>query len=309
MKKFVVGVDFGGTNIKLGLLSISAKLVARTSFSTKTYSRDKNFLIDALVQHILQLLRENKVSGQDVLGIGIGLPGLIDPQKGVVNFLPNVPGWKNIPLKKILERRLHLPVYLDNDAKVITLGEWKLGAGKGFNNLICLTLGTGVGSGLVIDGKLYRGEGNTAGELGHVPLNEIGPACNCGGVACLERSIGNHYLSQKAKTIFKKDLAPRDVGDLARRNDPRALKFWQETATHLANGLVSVVNLLNPRCIIIGGGVSNNLNFMKESLRQVIDRRALKIPAKMVRIVRAKLGDDAGLWGAFVLVRDAVHYA
>ena len=176
MRLCTIGVDVGGTNIKLGLVAPSGKIIAKTNLITKSYVHHPRHLIDALVAAIRALLLENGKTLKDIAGIGIGLPGLIDVPKGNVIFMPNIPGWKNIPLRRIIQTQLKLPVFIDNDVNLVALGEWKLGAGKGYKNLVCITLGTGVGGGLILDGALYRGEGFVAGEIGHIPLNEQGPA-------------------------------------------------------------------------------------------------------------------------------------
>jgi len=188
---------------------------------------------------------------------------------------------------------------------MITLGEWKFGAGRGYKNLLCMTLGTGVGGGLILNNALYRGEGFVAGEIGHIPLNENGPLCNCGGRACFERAVGNQILLARIKKIFGRDFSIESVHALAHNGDRRALKFWEETATHIGNGLVGVVNVLNPPLIIIGGGVANNERFLFQTISRVIKARAMKVQAAMVKIVRAKLGNDAGIIGAQVLVKEA----
>ncbi|MBI5415634.1 MAG: ROK family protein, partial [Candidatus Omnitrophica bacterium] len=166
--------------------------------------------------------------------------------------------------------------------------------------------GTGVGGGLILNNALYRGEGFVAGEIGHIPLNEVGPSCNCGGYACFERYVGNRTLLAKAARLFRKDIRLQDIFPLARRGEPRALRFWKETAVHIGNALVGVINLLNPRLVIIGGGVANNFRFMGPTIRKIIRQRAMKVQKKMVRVVRAKLGDDAGILGAHILVKEAI---
>ena len=307
MRLCTIGVDVGGTNIKLGLVASSGKIIAKTNLVTKTYAHHPRHLIDALVAAIRALIRENGKTIKDIAGIGIGLPGLIDVSKGNVIFMPNVPGWKNIPLRRIIQTQLKLPVFIDNDVNLVALGEWKLGAGKGYKNLVCITLGTGVGGGLVLNGELYRGEGFVAGEIGHIPLNEQGPACNCGGTGCFERYVGNHILTSRAAKMFnKKNIRIEDVFDLADRGDARAVRFWRETATHIGNALVGVINLLNPRLIVIGGGVANNYKFLEKTIQKVIRRRAMKIQRDMVRIVRARLGDEAGILGAHILVKESI---
>lgn len=307
MRLCTIGVDVGGTNIKLGLVSSSGRIIAKTNLVTKTYIHHPRHLIDALVAAIRALIQENGKTIKDIAGIGIGLPGLIDVSQGNVIFMPNIPGWKNIPLRRIIQTQLKLPVFIDNDVNLVALGEWKLGAGKRYKNLVCITLGTGVGGGLVLNGELYRGEGFVAGEIGHIPLNERGPGCNCGGIGCFERYVGNHILMAKAAKMFnKKNIRIEDVFDLANRGDVRAVRFWRETATHIGNALIGVINLLNPRLIVIGGGVANNYKFLEKTIQKVIRRRAMKIQRNMVRIVRARLGDEAGILGAHILVKESI---
>ncbi len=307
-KRFVVGLDVGGTNIKFGLTDSAGKILARSNLTTSSFIADKTELINAFVDGCLNLIHQNNLNKKDILGIGIGLPGLIDVRKGLVRFLPNIPGWKDIPLKRILEKKIQIPVFLDNDVNVITLGEWKFGAGVGFKNFVCMTLGTGVGSGLILNNELYRGEGFTAGELGHVPLNENGPKCKCGGIACLERYVGNKPLQEKAARKFgNKNITLEEMDRLAKQGDPRALQFWRETAQQIGLGLVSVVNLLNPKRIIIGGGVSKAYQHLFREIEDTIRKRAISVPAAMVKVIRAKLGDSAGILGTYVLVNEFIH--
>lgn len=303
MHIYTIGIDIGGTNIKIGVLDRSGVVIARNHFATKPFASSKVKLIDAIASHVRTIMEHAGIKRNQVNGIGIGLPGPIDHKGGIVRFLPNIPGWKNVPLKSLLEKRLNIPVYIDNDVKLITLAEWKKGAGKGYTDLVCLTLGTGVGSGLVLGDQLYRGVHNAAGELGHLPINEEGPKCNCGGYGCLESYIGNQRLFARASTIMNTPgMTTQTMFALANKNNKKALKFWEETATHLGNGLTAIVNLLNPQIIIIGGGVSNNHRYLFKTAQAVIDSRAMLTHRKKVKIVRAKLGDDAGIIGAQVLV-------
>ena len=303
---FVLGIDVGATNIKFGLVDSRGKIVATSNLATASFLSHKRTLIQGLLQGCLALLKKHHLEEKDILGVGMGLPGLVDGIRGIVRFLPNIPGWKDVPLKEIMERRLRIPTFLDNDVNLITLAEWKFGAGKGIRNMVCLTLGTGVGSGLILDNRLYRGEGFAAGELGHVPLNEKGPVCNCGGRACLERYVGNRYLQKEAARIFKnKNLSLEDIDRLASQGDQRAKRFWAEAARHIGCGLVGVVNLLNPRRIVIGGGISNAYRHLFPTIRETLKKRAMRTPAQMVEIVRAQLGPRAGVLGAYVLVNHA----
>lgn len=189
---------------------------------------------------------------------------------------------------------------------MITLAESKFGAGKGVKNLLCMTLGTGVGAALILNGQLYRGEDNAAGELGHVPLNEHGPKCNCGGFGCFERYVGNGALFAMASRMMgKSGMTTQDMFALAKKGNKKALLFWKVAAGHIGNGLVGVVNLLNPRLIIIGGGVSNNERFLFKTIAETIRSRAMSLQGSAFKIKRAKFKDDAGIIGAYVLVTNA----
>lgn len=305
MGKYVIGVDVGGTNIKLGLVDDRLQVADRTKFATQNFASEPKSLINEIAKQISSLIERNEVSKRNIDGIGIGLPGIVDSSTGIVRFLPNISGWKDIPLKKILEKKLGISVFLENDVNLIALGEWKFGAGRKVENMVCMTLGTGVGGGLILNGSLYRGYSFSAGELGHIPINEEGPVCGCGSYGCLESYVGNKRLVLRAQQMTKKqDVSLEDMYALAKRGDKTALKFWEEAATHIGNGLVGVVNMLNPQRIVIGGGVSHNHEFLFKTINAVIQRRAMKVPASMVKIVRAQLGNDAGILGAHVLVHE-----
>ncbi len=307
MRDLYLGIDIGGTATKMGLVDAAGGIVVRRRIETKRHIARRKDLIDALVGGIEALDQEAEALGAGVRGVGIGLPGLIDPRRGLVRLLPNIPGWRSVPLVALLEQRIRRPVVIENDVNLITMAEWRFGAGRGARNLVCLTLGTGVGAGLILEGALYTGGGFAAGELGHMPLNETGPACPCGGTACLERYVGNAALRARAVELFgKAGITLEEVSARARGGDPRALAFWEETAERLGVGLTGVVNLLNPDRIVIGGGVARSRRFLFGPLRRTIRRRAMRVQGGMVRIVGARLGDDAGIVGASVLVRERI---
>ncbi len=306
LKQYVVGVDVGGTNIKLGVVGPSGKVIVRNSFATKPFASSRIKLITALAREIEASIITAGLTKKQVAGVGIGLPGLIDYEKGIVRFLPNIPGWRGVHLKSILHKMVKLPVYVDNDVKMITLAESKFGAGRGVKNLICMTLGTGVGAALILNGQLYRGEDNAAGELGHVPLNEHGPKCNCGGFGCFETYVGNRPLFALASRIMNTPgMTTEAMFALAQKGDKKAVFFWKTAATHIGNGLVGVVNLLNPRLIIIGGGISHNEKFLFKTITDTIRLRAMSLQGSAFKIRRAKFKDDAGIIGAYVLVTNA----
>jgi glucokinase len=179
-----------------------------------------------------------------------------------------------------------------------------MGSARNFKNALCLTLGTGVGSGIILSGDLYRGPDNAAGEIGHMPINERGPRCNCGGRACLEAYIGNRRLLREAKKLFKRNISLEELTAQAKKQNKQALRIWHEAGRRLGVALVAAVNLLNLDVIVIGGGIANAGNILFDKVTKTVKERAMRVQAKRVRILRAKLGSDAGLIGAAILVAE-----
>lgn len=305
-KKLIIGVDLGGTNLKLALIDLKYKIRYKEVFSTKNFLT-KESLIAATIDSINNIIKYQRLKRKGILGIGLGLPGPIDMQQGIVHFFPNIPGWKEVNLKKILEKRLGLPVFLDNDANLMSLAEFRMGAARGCKNAICLTLGTGVGAGIIINGKLYRGSSFASGEIGHIPLNEKGPRCNCRGIACLETYIGNKRIIKEARGLFKRDISLEELSQLARDKNKKAITIWSRVGSHLGVALSGIVNLLNPDLIVIGGGVAGAGKVLFARVRETIWKRAMSVQAKQVKVVKAQLGNDAGLLGAAILVNEGVR--
>jgi glucokinase len=301
--KYIIGIDLGGTNLKIALFNESCRLQSKEIISTRQF-RKKDELISGIVDSIGFLAGKNNIVKSQVLGLGLGLPGPIDVDKGMVHFFPNIPGWKKVHLSSILKKRLGVPVFIDNDANLMALAEHRLGAAVGYKNVVCLTLGTGVGGGLILEGKLYHGSTYAAGEIGHMPLNESGPKCNCGGKACLEAYIGNNRIAAEIKRLFKKDISLEKVSLLARSGNRTALRIWVNMGKRLGLALSSIVNLLNPDCIVIGGGVAGAGKVLFDTVRETIRERAMCVQAKNVLIVKASLGYDAGMIGAALFVRE-----
>lgn len=305
-RKFILAIDVGGTNLKAAVLDYRYAIVKKKVLATKGFHK-KEGLLAAIFSCVQAVIADAGVKKRDILGAGIGLPGPVDAARGIVHFLPNIPGWREVKLAAILQKKLGLPVYLDNDVNLMTIAELNLGAARGFKNSLCLTLGTGVGGGIVIAGRLYRGADNAAGEIGHIPLNEKGPRCNCGGIACLEAYIGNERILEKARSIFGRRIRLEELSLLAARNNIKARRLWLEAAERLGIALVSAVNLLNLDAVIIGGGVANAGSILFEKVKETIRRRAMKPHGRRVKIFRAKLGNDAGLIGGAILVREALN--
>ena len=311
-----MGVDIGGTNIKLALVDKRARLTGKRTFSTAGF-KGKSALIDGIVSRIEDLISDQGLKKRDIIGVGIGAPGAIDVRTGTIHYLTNIPDWREIPLGDILKKRLKVPVFVDNDVNVMALGEAYFGAGKGACNMLCITLGTGVGGGLILEGKLYRGSSCAAGEFGHVPINIDGPKCKCGSRACVEAYAGNSYIVKDViarirkgkKTLITKlvkeelsKITPEIISEAGHKGDKFAKQVWIDVGEKIGIGLAGVVNLLNVEKIVIGGGVAEAGKTLFDSIRKTIDARAMKLPAETVKVVKAKLGLDAGLIGAATLV-------
>ena len=314
-KNYTIGIDLGGTNVKIALLKNVNIIVQKTSIETDKH-KGRSKLIAEIIKIIKQLIKDNKLKKSQIAGIGIGVAGPINFDRGFIHNLTNIKGWKNTPLKQMLTKKIGIRTFVDNDVNVVTLGELAFGAGRGFKDILCLTLGTGVGGGIVLNGHLYRGPNFTAGEIGHIPISITGPKCNCGGTACIERYVGNKFIIQRAKELVKNNkkslifkyannqiskITPKIISQAASDKDKTALLIWREVGNYLGIALSGLVNTLNPELIIIGGGVAKAGKPLFDSIKKTIKLRAMKNPASFVRVVPALLGEEAGIVGASVL--------
>jgi len=300
---YTIGIDVGATFIKIGLVDANGRIKERSIVPTPSHVPHLELIL-ILSSAIKKIIKKTRLKPKDIRGVGIGAPGPVDSDSGIVHYLPNIKGWEDVALKSLLEKKLGMRVELDNDVNAMTLAEHKFGAGKGTKNIVCVTLGTGVGGGIVIEGKIYRGGSMAAGEIGHMPLNEIGPLCNCGGRACLERYIGNKYILDRARIALGRDITLEKVSKLAASGNKKALDIWEEVGRKLGIALTQVVNLLNPDKIIIGGGISEAGKFILDPARKTVLTRAMKGHSHHVKIVAAKLGRDAGIIGASLLLSE-----
>ncbi|MGE5308852.1 MAG: ROK family protein [Deltaproteobacteria bacterium] len=302
-RSHIIGIDLGGTNLKIGLCDASCAILRKNVLSTASFEH-KEHLIDSVVSSVDSMIREQGISRSSVIGVGIGLPGPIDVEKGIVHYFPNIPGWREVCLRDILQKRIRMRVCVDNDANLMALAEFKAGAARGARNAVCITLGTGVGGGLIIEGRLFRGSTHAAGEVGHIPINVDGPECGCGAFGCVESYTGNRRIAEEVRRVFRKDIPLEEVSRMARRGDPRALKIWENAGMRLGVALAGVVNLLNPDVIVIGGGVANAGRVLFNSIKKTIDCRAMPMQARHVKVRRAELMPDAGIIGACLLVKE-----
>ena len=314
MKKYRIGVDVGGTNVKLALVDMNGKIVYSITTPTRADLGYEHSI--ANIQNAIEELMKETNTNKDVIeAIGFGFPGQIDYKEGVVRLLPNMPGWVEIPVAKIMQDKFGIQTKLDNDVRVATLGELKYGAGKGCQNLVCITVGTGIGSGLVFNGKLIRGANNAAGEIGHIKLTMgDGPICGCGDYGCFEAyasgpaivAEAKEYIkggkSSKFKELATEELSPYIVAQAALQGDVVAKRIFSKMGEIIGLGLTSVINLLNPEKVIIGGGVADAGDILFNPIRETISKRAMPIQGSNVKIVPAELGNTAGVIGASLLI-------
>lgn len=315
MRALTAGVDFGGTSIKVGLVSRAGRVVARQQVASRDLGSPAQFVqgIGGLLE---ALARSQGLGARHLRGVGLGAPGPVDIGRGLIHSMVNVPSWHDVPLGRLLSRRLGCPVFVDNDANLVALGEWRFGAGRGASQLVCLTLGTGVGGGLILDGALYRGAGGAAGELGHIVVDPRGPRCGCGRRGCLEAHIGIAAILRLGRQALRKgaarlakqvrehdgELSPRVISLAAAAGDTEARAIWAEVGRWLGAGLADIVNVLNPERIVIGGGVAGAWPWFSASALRVLRAEAMPAPERAVRVLRARLGNSAGIVGAAVLV-------
>jgi glucokinase len=246
----------------------------------------------------------------------VGSPGPLDSRAGIVVAPPNLPGWRDVPLERLLEDSLGIPVFLEKDTNAAAVGEHRFGAGQGADHMIYVTVGTGIGGGLILDGELYGGTRGMAGEVGHVTIVPDGPVCGCGNRGCLEAMASGTAITRDARrrvtagvSTLMLDLAGGDVEEItakvvaraADRGDEEAQRILAQAMAYLGIGMANLVNLFNPQLIVIGGGLTNIGEALFEPVRRAIDERAFRSPAEVVRVVPAALGDKVGVLGAAVV--------
>ena len=309
-----IGIDVGGTNVKIALVNEKGGIVYSNSIPTRA-EMGYEYTVNSMKEAIKELLKETNTSAKDVEGRGFGFPGQIDCKKGIVRLAPNIPGWVDVPIAEIMEKEFGIPTRVDNDVRCAALGELNFGAGKGCENLVCITVGTGIGSGLIINGKLVRGASNAAGEIGHIKLDMTGgPLCGCGDRGCLEAfasgpsivAMAEEYIkggkSTKYRELANPDITPYVVSVAAQQGDPVAKRIFTIIGEYIGVGLASVVNLLNPEKIIIGGGVAAAGDILMTPIKETLVKRAMPISGGAVEVVPAQLGNTAGVIGASLLI-------
>jgi len=318
---YIVSVDLGGTNIRVALVDQNGKIIEKQEIPTRVAEGEK-IVIRQMKELIRDVIKKSKMAVQQIMGIGIASPGPLDTKTGVIINTPNL-GWKNVPLKDAIEEEFHLPTYVDNDGNLAALGEYWLGAGVKVNYLVCLTLGTGIGGGIIINGEIFHGATDAAGELGHVIVEPNGLRCGCGNYGCMEAYASGTGITKRTTQAIKEGavtsitelvknqlekITPLIVYQAATKGDELANHILNETARYLGIGIVSIVNVLNPQLVIIGGRVVQMGELLLNYIKDEVAKRAFLEPCKRIAIVPAKLGDDAGIIGAAKMIQNLIHY-
>lgn len=316
IQNYYIGIDLGGTNIKAVAIDNKGKL-----FCEKNTSTESEKLPQYVIEKIISIINEFKngpgLKEKNLNGIGIAAPGVVDMKKGITKFLPNLyTGWHDIDIVSQISRSCKSNAFLLNDVRAIALGEKMFGAGKGIDNLVCMALGTGIGGGIIINGRLYFGNEGFAGEVGHQVIDLSGPRCTCGSWGCLESLASGSALSSQAIKLVKqgattvmRELAKNDLNKIdplvvekaARQGDPLAVEIYEKEAFYLGTAIANLIVILNPEMIILCGGVSKAGELLIEPIRKVLTERIFLGPdLKKLKIVRGELGDSAGGMGAAV---------
>jgi len=314
---YYIGVDLGGTSIKVGLVDNKGSIVLKEKIKTNPKRGYSEVIID-MANLINKIISDSHIENKEIAGIGIGTPGTPDSKNGVILFSSNL-YFKNVPIRKELNKYIDLPIYLENDANVAALAESEFGASKNVENSILLTLGTGIGGGIIINNKIYSGFNEAGSELGHMIIVHDGLQCACGNKGCFEKYASASALIQQtiegaknnSESILNKlidgdysKINAKTVFEGQRLNDKTSNQLIKQYIEYLATGVISLINILFPEYIIIGGGLGNEGENLLKPLREVVNERVYHsrgiLPTK---IVSAKMGNDAGIIGAAMLVK------
>ena len=312
MGKTVIGMDIGGTNLRGALVTPEGRILRQLKIASEAHDG-----IDAVVENIAKLVDELGEGG--VSGVGIGIAGVIDSKSGVITQAPNIANVTNYPIRDNLVRKLGsgVGVIVENDANCAALGEWWTGAGKNAASIVMITLGTGVGGGIILDGKLWSGADGMGGEVGHMTVYPDGALCNCGNYGCLEsyasatavrRMVRETLAKPEVKTVLRDRVPETDPDDIpevvmkaALEGDAASIDIWERFGVALGIGMASLVNILNVEMIVLGGGVARAWDMFIGPARAELKKRGLRAPSERVVIERAKLNGDEGILGAAYL--------
>jgi len=309
---FVIGIDFGASHLSILMGDLGANILGEIEISINI-NDGPNTCIDQADHLFHDLLVKSGRELHDILAIGVGVPGPIVSAAGMVLAPPIMPGWDQFPIRDTLEKMWGCPVSLSNDSELGVLGEWAAGAGRGEQYLAYIKIGTGIGAGLLLDGQIYRGVTGSAGEIGHLTIDENGPLCECGNHGCLEAIAGGRAIAQQAQEAVRKGqrtqlasikpvevITARDVAAAAQLGDLAAQQILTRAGTYVGIAIAGLVNMFNPGMVIIGGGVAQSGDILLEPIRLAVQRRSLPAATRIVRITTAMLGRRSSSMGAII---------
>lgn len=324
-KRWVIGVDLGGTNIVVGVLPMDGSDVLGLRKQPTEAQRGAKFVVDRIVsmieESISEVIAEYGGTREDFAGVGIGSPGPLHRESGTVINTPNL-GWRNFPLRDLISNGVGLPATLDNDANCATYGEWWVGVGRNVDTLVGFTLGTGIGGGIVLNGRIFHGVSDVAGELGHITIDSTGRKCKCGNYGCLEAYASGPAIALRAlegieagiDTVLPdlvdgrlEDITAATVYEAVVLGDPYSNEVMKETAKFLGAGVASIINILNPAMVVIAGGVTRAGDHLFVPLRAEVRRRAFRSAEEACEIVSGELPGTAGLLGAAAVFKQETY--
>jgi len=313
---FAVGVDLGASNLRAVVVNLEAKIIAKIVKKTNA-DEGRARVFKRMIETIYEVVDASGAEKDKVKGIGIGISGVIDHRKGVCLFCPNIKGWENIPVKRLVEEEFGIEASVDDSSRTMALAEYWCGLTRKVENFIFVNVGVGVGSGIFTNGQLYRGSRGTAGELGHTTIDENGPRCRCGNRGCLETLVSGPSIVRRAKEALEEgvvsliskmsdgDLSrvtPEIVAEAARKGDKLAFNIMEKTGEYLGIGIANAVNLFNPELVIIGAGVSRAGDLFLDTVKRTVKARALHTASTSVDIKISQLGDTTAAQGAAILI-------
>jgi glucokinase len=315
-RQAIAGIDIGGTKIAVALADTDGRLISLSRFATRV-ERGPYSILEEAVKEVERMIDEESAR---LAAVGVGCGGPLDRERGLILSPPNLPGWDEFPIIELLEKRLGVPALLENDANAAALGESRYGAGRGFGDIVYITISTGIGGGIIIGGKLLHGTSDGAGEVGHITVLPGGPRCGCGARGCMEAICSGTSIARRARERLSSgadsslreragavgEVTAKMVAEAARDGDPLAAEVWDETVYYLSVGIGNIINILAPEAVILGGGVSTAGEQLLEPLRRQVRSSIKMLPPEKINILQAALGGDSGIYGALILGEEAI---
>jgi glucokinase len=298
---YAIGIDIGGTKTAIGIVAKDGQMINDSVILTDlTISPIQ--MIERMEQEILQLIEKASIKIEDILGIGVCAPGPLNAKKGVITCPPNLPNWIDVPIVEELEKRLSIPVKLENDANAATLSEKWIGAAQENDHFVYVTISTGIGAGLFLDGRLVTGSQGNAGEVGHIVIDNTKGTCPCGQKGCLEWLASGTAIARQGSEIIGKSLTTKEVFELYKQGHPQMVPFIEEVFSYIGIGCVTIINMFNPEKIVIGGGVSQVGKPLFSAVRAYIEKNALNPSSRNTPVVQSLLSGHVGVIGAAALI-------